>query len=259
MSQAKTSKEGIVGQASRRTLNFFWIVDVSGSMARSKIQTVNFAISDVLPAIKKLEEDELIDIKLSVIKFGDNAEWHIGPDPVPLKSFKWSDMVATTGKTATAQAINLLADALDVEKIGGRNVPPVCILLSDGMCTESSENYELAIDKLNSIPWGKKAVRLSIGIAEQEGDYDKEQLDKFISPYLRNEGKVVTLNADTPRKLLEFIRTATTVAIQGASKSKTNANGSGINSAPVNIHANDFDNSAPDFLAVEANEEWSHE
>jgi hypothetical protein len=111
-----------------------------------------------------------------------------------------------------------LCSALDIEKLGRRNVPPVCILLSDGYCTDSKERYDQAIKKLDSLPWGVKAVRLSIGIGDR-GDYNKEQLDQFISPYLRTKGDVETLPADTPRKLVQFILTTSTEAVEKSSRS----------------------------------------
>jgi hypothetical protein len=65
---------------------------------------------------------------------------------------------------------------------------------------------------LDSLPWGARAVRLSIGIGEG-GNYNKQQLDQFISPYLRtSEPPVETLQADSPRKLLEYIKLGVTTA-----------------------------------------------
>jgi len=217
--KSKITPEGIEGKASRRNLHFFWIIDCSGSMDGTKIQKVNYAIKSILPEIEKIGDSNRINISMYSIQFGSNAKWHIGPTGVTIEEFqrKWKDLEANCGLTNTPAAIQLLTEALDIEKMGRRNVPPVCILLSDGYCTESG--YEDAINKLNSLPWGKKAVRLSIGIEMEGTSYNKDELDMFISPYLYKEG-IETLHADTSEKLTRHIRIVSTQATTSASQSR---------------------------------------
>lgn len=254
MSTITTSPLGIEGEASHRSLHFIWLIDWSYSMQGTKIQRVNWAIRDVLPEIQKIEDTERVKIYMRVIRFGDKAEWHVGPDPVPVADFHWKDMEATGGSTSTAAAVNLLVDALQVNKIGQRNVPPVCILLSDGYCTDAQEKYAAAIKSLDESAWGKKAVRLSIGIGEHEGDYNKKELDAFISPYLRNEGQIETLHADSPRKLVQFIRLASVVATTSASKSSVKG-GDSSTITPVTINKEALeDTDAPDLDYGDASE-----
>lgn len=252
------SPDEIFGTPSYRKLNFIWLVDWSYSMDGQKIQKVNYAIREVLPEIRRIEDTERIKVFMSAIRFGDRAEWHVGPDPVPVHDFEWQDMKAVGGMTATAQAVELLIDALHVDKIGGRNVPPVCILLSDGYCTDEEERYEQAIAKLDSEPWGKKAVRLSIGIGKTEGDFNKEELDAFISPYLRKESNLETLHADNPRRLVEFIRLASVVATVAASRSKENTANNANQPSPVHLDPSmlSTDNGLPDLSKVSATEEF---
>jgi len=213
--------EGISGKTVRRSLHFFWLVDWSGSMAGERIQKVNYAIRNVLPEIRRIEESERIDIFMRAIKFGSHAQWHIGPQPVPISKFNWIDMDATGGSTSTTQALDMLTAELDMDKIGKRNVPPVAILLSDGMCTDEPESlYYEAINRLEQSPWGKKSVRLAIGIGDQTNDYNKEQLDSFISQYLRLKQGVETFPASDARMLTRYIQMASLVATQAASQSQ---------------------------------------
>lgn len=254
MSQIEITQDGIAGEASHRMLHFFWLVDYSYSMSGAKIQKVNWAIRDVLPEIRKLEDSERLRIRMAAIKFGETAGWHVGPNPASVTDFEWTDLNATGSATATAQAIEMLIEALDVKKIGGRNVPPVCILLSDGYCTDSTQRYAAAIQKLDDLPWGKKAVRLSIGIAEREGDYNKEELDMFVSPWLRTERQIETLHADTPRKLMEYIEKVSTVAVKSASSSRSDTQNSG-STTPVDINPAQLTDPF-DVSNVKADEEW---
>lgn len=231
---ANNTPTGIEGEASHRNLHFFWLIDWSGSMHGTKIQKVNWAIREVLPEIRQIEDTERVKITMRAIRFGDKAEWHIGPNPVPVDQFQWKDMTADGGMTSTAQAVRLLTEALEVNSIGTRNVPPVCILLSDGHSSDSDGEYQQALDALNASPWGAKAVRISIGIGDKDSDYDKDELDAFISPYLRQESGLETLNADTPAKLVQYIRLVSVVASLSSSRSKESGSGGAVVS-PVHI------------------------
>ncbi len=245
MLSVSTTTEGIVGEASSRNLLFFWLIDDSFSMQGQKIQKVNWAIREVIQPIRDIENSERVKIFMSAIRFGDKAQWHIGPTPVHIDDFSWKDLEGKSGCTSTAHAIELLAEALDMNKIGTRSVPPVCILLSDGYCTDEPDRYTDAIDKINSIAWGKKAVRLSIGIAGRDDQYNKDELDAFISPYLRREGNVETLHADSPQKLVQYIRTASVAASVSASRSSTKADTQ--TPPPVMVTRNDLeDDYVPD-------------
>lgn len=143
----------IQGSVSKRKLHFFFLVDDSGSMQQdAKIQKVNFAIRQVIPELRRIEETERVSIYMRAIRFGDNAEWYLSADPTPVSEFDWQDLSAMGGLTSTAKALDLLSSELDIEKLGRKNVPPVAILLSDGHSTDGEGAYLSAIDKLNKLP-----------------------------------------------------------------------------------------------------------
>jgi len=207
------------GTIAKRTLHFFWIVDCSGSMEGKKIASMNQAIREAIPEIRKVvSAHPEVQIMMRAIQFSDKASWLIGPDAVPIESFIWTDVTAHS-ETATAKAIKMLASELEIEKMSRRGYPPVCILLSDGFCTDPEEEYEAAIQQLNGLPWGRKAVRLVIAIGN-ENEYDEEQLLKFVS-----HQEIGVLHADTPEKLTEYIKWASVSASVGASVGKSKANG----------------------------------
>lgn len=203
------------GKVAKRVLHFFWLTDYSGSMGGTKIATLNQAIREALPEVKKaIDSHPQVKIKMRAIKFADDAEWHVGPEAMPLEKFSWPEL-DVDGVTATAQAINLLADELTIEKMPRRGLPPVCLLVSDGFCTDSEEDYLAAIAKLEHQPWGKKAVRLAIAIGD-ELDYDEEQLLKFVS-----HKEIGVLKAHNPGELVNYIRWASVTATVGASHGKS--------------------------------------
>ena len=208
------------GTIQHRKLEFFWLVDCSGSMNGRKITSLNFAISEAIPAIKRAAaENPHIQVEMRAIRFSDRAEWHVGPDPVPLSAFSWTPL-QPGGMTATAEAIRLLAEQLTLEKMPQRGVPPVCILVSDGHCTNTESEYKRAIDSLTRLPWGAKAVRLAIGMGE-EGEYNEEELLYFVS-----HKEIGVLKANTPQKLVNYIHWVSTVATASSSQGQ---------SAPANV------------------------
>jgi uncharacterized protein YegL len=228
MSTAVPVPEGTIAQ---RPLQFFWIADYSGSMSGKKIATLNQAIREALPAVRTaVSAHPEVAIMMRAIKFSDVAEWHIGPTPVPVEQFVWPEL-STAGGTATAQAMRLLASELTMEKMPRRGYPPVCILVSDGFCTDPPEQYDTAIADLVKLPWGKRAVRLAIAVGDP-ADYDETELLKFVS-----HSEIGVLKADTPQKLVNYIRWASVAASIGASVGKSKAGGAGPDSQNVVLPA----------------------
>jgi hypothetical protein len=84
--EAKTIPDEIPipdGQVARKKLHFFWLADSSESMRGKKIATLNQAIREAVPEIRKaVASYPQVDIQMRAIRFSDNAEWHTGPEPV---------------------------------------------------------------------------------------------------------------------------------------------------------------------------------
>lgn len=203
------------GEVAKKPLYFFWLADYSGSMSGKKIAQLNQAIREALPEVKKaVAAHPEVQVMMRAIKFSDDASWHVGPTPLPLEQFVWPEL-GTDGSTATAKAIHLLASELTVEKMARRGYPAVCILISDGHCTDSKGEYESAIQAMEKLPWGMKAVRLAIAIGD-ESDYDEEELLKFVS-----HKEIGVLKAHNPQQLVTYIKWASVTATVGASESKS--------------------------------------
>jgi uncharacterized protein YegL len=203
------------GQVVRKKLHFFWIADCSDSMRGKKIATLNQAIREAVPEVQKaVAVYPQVEIQMRAIKFSDDATWHIGPDPVPLEEFIWPEL-STSGLTATAKALRLLAGELSIERMPRRGLPPVCILISDGFCTDPRDEYDNAIAELGKIPWGVKAVRLAIAIGD-ESDYNETELLKFV-----NQDQIGLLKAHSPEELVSYIKWASVSASVASSRGRS--------------------------------------
>lgn len=212
----------------KRPLHFFWLTDYSGSMSGKKIATLNQAIREAIPEIRKaVSIHPSVQILMRAIKFSDTAEWHIGPQPVDIDHFVWHNL--TIGcSTSTAKAIRLLSNELRTPQMPKRGFPPVCILVSDGFCTDIDSEYNAAIKELLDLPWGKKAVRLAIAIGDESG-YDEKQLLKFVS-----HPEIGVLKAHTPEQLINYIIWASVSASVSSSVNRSSGGGKGSQNVIIN-------------------------
>jgi len=198
------------GKISHRPLHFFWLADCSGSMGvDGKIQALNTAIKEAIPEMRKAAQGHPeVEVKVRAIKFSTGAQWHISQE-TPVETFEWKDLSAD-GVTDLGKALDLLVDALDMQKIGTRAKPPVLVIVSDGQPTD---DWQSSLEKLNKLPWGQKAMRAAIAIGQ---DADKEVLQKFV-----NNPEFKVLEANNSQALVDCIKWVSTVAVKKASEEKT--------------------------------------
>lgn len=213
------------GEFASRPLQFMFIADCSGSMQGKKIESVNIAIRESIPEMQRVgDENPNAQVLVRAVRFSSGAQWHVA-QPTDVKQFRWADLAAG-GVTDLGEAFGLVADALKVENMPQRGLPPVLVLLSDGQPTD---NWEGGLKSLMAQPWGQRAVRIAIGIGD---DFEPSVLQKFIgNPEVQ---PLVATNAPT---LVQYIRWASTVPLKAASSpaSRTSAGGSGQGNVPIPI------------------------
>ena len=206
------------GKLAARPLHFIWMVDCSGSMTGEKIESLNYAIRQVIPEMRSAaSENPNAELLVRTIKFSHGASWHGIPTPTPIDQFVW-DNLTPGGETQMGKAFELLTEQLKMPPMPERALPPVIVLLSDGQPTDE---YRNALSTLNSIPWGKRAVKIAIAIGH---DADKMVLEEFV-----NNPELPVLEANNPEALVKYIKWASTVAKQvSAPFSKSTADGGSI-------------------------------
>ncbi|HTS29255.1 MAG TPA: VWA domain-containing protein [Bryobacteraceae bacterium] len=192
-----------------RPLHFIWILDCSGSMkANGKIQALNTAIREAIPALQQAARDNPeAQVLVRALRFSRGAQWHIAV-PTPVDELKWEDVTADA-HTDMGKALAMVAEEMKVPPMKPRSLPPVLVLISDGQPTD---DFSVGLKKLMDQPWGRAAVRLAIAIGQ---DADLDVLQRFIgmSPEER-----APLQADNAEMLVENIRWASTVGVSGGSK-----------------------------------------
>jgi uncharacterized protein YegL len=200
------------GAMASRPLHFIWIVDCSGSMNQNgKIQTLNMAIRGAIPHMQETAAREPnAQMLVRAVKFSTKAQWEVGT-PTEVANFQWNDLIAD-GETAMGHALELVAEEMKVPPMSTRAMPPVLVLISDGMPTD---DFNAGMRVLLSQPWGQKAVRVSIGIG-QDADYNV--LQKFMS-----NSEMRPLQANNPEALVRYIRWVSTVLVESASRPRDQA------------------------------------
>ena len=225
------------GELATRPLHFIWICDCSGSMSvNGKIQELNFAIREAIPHMQSVANgNPYADVLVRAIKFSTGAQWHI-PQPIPIADFEWKDLSAE-GVTDMGKALSMVGEQLKIPPMTERALPPVLVLISDGLPTD---DFSGGLKALMDQPWGKKAVRISIAIGK---DADHEVLQQFIShPELK------PLQANNPETLVRHIKWVSTTVLKSASSppSQIKSSSSSVLNVPIPVVPDTDPSSAAD-------------
>lgn len=181
--------------------------------ADGKIQALNNAIREALPHMRGVaDENPNAEVLVRALAFSTGAHWHCS-QPTPVADFKWTDL-QTEGLTAMGQALTLVAEQLRMPPMSDRALPPVLVLISDGQPTD---DFSAGLEALLREPWGKKAVRVAIGIGE---DADLEVLQRFIG-----HAELQPLQANNPEALVRHIKWVSTAVLKSASAPASQAAG----------------------------------
>jgi len=194
------------GPMSKRELQIFFIADCSGSMNEDgKMQSLNNAIKCAIPAMQdEAKQNSNANVYVRAIEFSSGAQWLI-PQKTNIQDFKWTDLTAE-GDADIGEAFNLVSDMLDESNMPRRMYPPVLILVTDGHPTD---DYESALAKLQSQPWGIKAARMGIAIGK---DANIDVLEKFV-----DNPEIPVLNANNSEQLTVYLEWSGTLALIASS------------------------------------------
>ena len=190
------------GEMAKRPLNFFWVVDSSGSMTVDrKMEQLNYAIQSTIPDMRQAAADNTnAQLLVQALQFNSGAQW-MTINPVKIEDYTWTDLRASGG-TSLGKALNLLAGQLTIPPMSDRALPPVIVLLSDGQPTDS---YKDPLKKLLDLKKKKKSVRIAIAIGK---DANRAVLEEFTG------NPELVLDANNPQALVAMIKWASTVAKQ---------------------------------------------
>jgi uncharacterized protein YegL len=201
--------EGIV----KRQMVLFFVVDTSGSMAGTKIGTVNNAVREVLPELREIGGSD-VDLRIACLKFSSGCAW-LHTSPVPAENFQWNNLEAN-GVTDMGAAFKELANKMARDgflSAPSGSVAPAIFLISDG---EPTDDYKSGLAALQQNKWFKYAIKVAVAIGN---DANIDVLKEFTG----NIEAVVKVH--TPEALRKWIRFVSVTSSQIGSKSQPMQNG----------------------------------
>lgn len=198
------------GETAKRQVRFFFACDRSYSMDHNgKMQSLNTAIREAMPAMNDVANDTPdVDFTIQAVSFGGDVRWDIAV-PTKIQDAKWVDLQAGGG-TPMGNALEQLAAQLSLGRMPEHGLPPILVLISDGQPTD---DFWSGLAKLDATPWGRKGIRLAIGIGK---DADYEILAKFA-----NQPGCPPFHAHNAHLLAKQVRFVSTTPFNAVSKPKT--------------------------------------
>lgn len=202
-------------EVARRTMVLFFVVDTSGSMDGVKMGTLNSAIEDVIPEIRRISgENADAQIKICVLEFSEGAKW-LTPAPIDVSDYAWNylnaDGITDFGAACKELNIKLSRDAF-MSNVAGSFAPAI-FLLSDG---EPTDDYQKYLAQLWQNNWFRKAIKAAVAIGD---DANKEVLKEFTGSM---ESVLTVHSPEALRKMIRFVSvTASQIGSQSSSVGKT--------------------------------------
>lgn len=179
-----------------RPLPVFLLLDVSGSMSGTKIDTLNQCVKEMIKDFQNERMSE-VALKLCVITFGGNgAQLHT---PLSLlKDIEFENLEAS-GMTPMGAALTMASNIInDKEQVSGKGYRPIVVLVSDGYPNDRWE------EPLNEFVTGKrtsKCEKWALGIGD---GYDANMLQKFLGDTDRK-----VFDASVAKEITKFFKFVT--------------------------------------------------
>ncbi len=196
------------GALAKRPLHFFWLLDCSSSMKGRKVDELNKALVESIEPMRRVANaNPTVDVFVRVLCFSSGTFWAVA-EPTHIDAFTWEGIDAE-GVTDTGEAFRELAKKLAIGTMPERGLPPVIVLLTDGLATDDVHG---GLRTLLATPWAVKAVRVAIAMGE---GCDTSTLAAFTgdAEFVIKVGNV--------HQLTSMIRWASTIPLDAASKPAT--------------------------------------
>lgn len=149
-------------EPSKKSMSIFFLIDTSGSMAGTKIGTVNSTMEELLPELIGLGGAET-DISIAVMKYDTNCEW-ITQRPMRVEEYQSWTRLGTGGLTAMGAAFKELCRKLSRSEFMNKpslSYAPVIFLMSDGAPTD---DWKEGLNQLKKNNWYKYGLKIAVGI-----------------------------------------------------------------------------------------------
>lgn len=190
---------------SQRVLPFYFVADTSSSMRGAYIQSLNCAMAEIIPHLKRMSGANAgnnAPIWIRTMKFDMHAMW-VDNRLIPASEYTWSDLKTGMG-TFAGQAFKLLAEEFKTLE-NRRILPPVVVFVSDGC---ANDDYREGLAAFLATKVGKNAVKIAVSIGDET---DTDMLSSFI-----DECDVPILTANDSEQVINYIMWASLSAVRSS-------------------------------------------
>ena len=187
----------------RPPLDFYWVLDQSGSMQGDKIATLNQGVRSATALIARAASSKGVEVMMRVVLF--DSQVYASQKPTRAADFVWRDLQAN-GQTMMGAAFRTLAQELRKAQLIVCGPPPVIVLASDGM---PSDDAYSGLQNVMAERDGKRAVRLAVAIGR---DADRRIMQAFIG-----RDAVRPLEANNAQALVDSVQWISTEVVASAS------------------------------------------
>jgi uncharacterized protein YegL len=185
-----------IGGIVKKKLVLFFLIDVSGSMAGTKIGAVNTAIEEVIPELRGIGGSDA-EIEIAVLTFSTTVQW-LYQSTISVNDFQWK-RVDAEGVTSIGWAFKELNEKMSrhafLNATSGAHAPAI-FLMSDGQPTDE---YAEPLALLQNNRWFKHAIKVAVAIGD---DADLSVLEQFTG---NKEAVTRVHRPEHLRKMIRFI------------------------------------------------------
>lgn len=201
-----------------KTLNMFFIVDISGSMrSDGKIEAVNEAFRRMIPELKKIQNDSLseFELRIAIMTFDQYARWIVAPTPI--LEYNFENIEASEWVTYFSNAYATFGEKLTRAEYmahTGKLAQPYIMMLTDGEPTPD-DNFQPALNELLDNGWFNTAQRFAVLIGPDvvHSPTAREAVSQFVSDEI--EG---IINAEDAEEIVRSVQAKTIHTIKVATK-----------------------------------------
>lgn len=193
-----------------RPLPVILLLDVSGSMAGGKIQSLNLAVKEMLKTFSSSESIRA-EIHVGIITFGDKASIHTKLQPASKIGF--TEFMAD-GMTPMGEAFSICKSIVeDRDIVPSRAYRPSIILVTDGL-PDPDSGWELKLKALISEGRSAKCDRWAMGIGD---DCDENMLRQYL-----NNPNAKVFHGEDATEIVNFFRYVTMSTVHQANNPDPN-------------------------------------
>lgn len=184
----------------RKDLHVFYVLDTSGSMAGTRISTLNRAMEESVQALKEVAKSNGdAKLKLAVLEFNSSCKWVTSNGPEDLEEDFFWDPLSAGGLTDVGAALKELGSKLSrkgfLNSMTGA-LMPIIIFMTDGFATD---NYEKALAEIRNNRWFQYGTKIGFAVGD---DADLAMISSVVG---NSEAVIHTNDLELFKKLLRFV------------------------------------------------------